>query len=81
MGFNFDGPGSSSLENTPRTLSTSPEMMEKLYLPPKVETRVELRQTFGNPTPVALLGFCVALTPLSIELMGWRGAVGFPATK
>ena len=28
----------------------------------------------------ALLGFVVALSPLSIELMGWRGATGVGAT-
>lgn len=37
-----------------------------------------LRKTFGNPTPLAIVGFVMALTPLSCVLMGWRGA-GSPA--
>jgi hypothetical protein len=28
----------------------------------------------------ALIGFVVALSPLSVELMGWRGASGLNAT-
>ncbi|PMD32070.1 hypothetical protein L207DRAFT_406112, partial [Hyaloscypha variabilis F] len=68
------------LKRTNTFLSITPEMFEKLYLSPKTQTRGDLRQTFGNPTPVAVLGFCVALTPASVELMGWRGAGGFSAT-
>jgi hypothetical protein len=68
------------LKRTNTFLSITPEMFEKLYLSPKTQTRGDLRQTFGNPTPVAVLGFCVALTPASVELMGWRGASGFSAT-
>jgi hypothetical protein len=69
-----------NLNRTNTFLSITPEMFEKLYLSPKTQIRGELRQTFGNPTPVALLGFSVALMPLSIELMGWRGASGLSAT-
>lgn len=35
-----------------------------------------LRKAFGNPTPIAIVGFLLALTPLSCVLMGWRGAAG-----
>jgi succinate-acetate transporter protein len=34
------------------------------------------QKTFGNPTPVGLLGILLSLTPLSCDLMGWRGAGG-----
>ncbi|KAL6799804.1 GPR1/FUN34/yaaH family domain-containing protein [Trichoderma sp. SZMC 28012] len=68
------------LKRTNTYLSISPELFEKLYLSPKAQTRGELRRTFGNPTPVGVLGFCVALTPVSAELMGWRGASGTSAT-
>lgn len=34
----------------------------------------ELRATFGNPTPLALLGFLLSLSPLSCEMMGWRNS-------
>ena len=41
----------------------------------------ELRRTFGNPTPIGLSGFILALTPLSCDLMGWRGAGGGGAAE
>jgi uncharacterized protein len=65
-------------ETTFATLS--PEMFEQVYLAPKTATRGDLRHTFGNPTPIAVVGFCIGLTPLSIELMGWNGAGGQTAT-
>lgn len=68
------------LQRTNTFLSMTPEMFEKLYLSPPSKAKGQLRQTFGNPTPIAVLGFCVALTPLSVELMGWRGAGGSTAT-
>ncbi|PMD61894.1 transcriptional activator of ethanol catabolism AlcS [Hyaloscypha bicolor E] len=76
-------PGSSSsqerLEHT-ESLSISPEVFEKLYLSPKNAVAGDLRKTFGNPTPVGLAGFVIAVSPLSAELMGWRGATGLSAT-
>ncbi|KAG4429472.1 hypothetical protein IFR05_015048 [Cadophora sp. M221] len=62
------------------SLSISPELFEKLYLSPENKVYGDLRKTFGNPTPLAIVGFVVALSPLSIELMGWRGAGGLSAT-
>lgn len=47
---------------------------EKLYLAPEQPVAGALRQTFGNPTPIALGGFLLANTPASIMLMGWGGA-------
>lgn len=38
-------------------ISISPELFEQLYLAPKNRVEGQLRQTFGNPTPVALGGF------------------------
>ena len=52
------------------------DVFEKLYLNPQQPASGHLRKTFGNPTPVALVGFLVAATPNSIALMGWRGAGG-----
>ena len=31
---------------------------------------------FANPTPLSVVGFLLALSPLSCDLMGWRGAGG-----
>lgn len=48
------------------TLTLSPEVFERLYLGPKTAVTGDLRTTFANPTPIALLGFSVGLFPLSI---------------
>ena len=55
-------------------LVPTPSRFEKLYLAPEQPVAGALRQTFGNPTPVALGGFLLANTPASIMLMGWAGA-------
>ncbi|OAL23848.1 hypothetical protein AYO20_10868 [Fonsecaea nubica] len=34
------------------------------------------KQTFANPTPLSIVGFLLCLSPLSCDLMGWRGAGG-----
>lgn len=59
---------------TAGSISISPELFEKLYLTPQHKVSGDLRRTFGNPTPIALIGFLLSLTPLSWALMGWRGA-------
>jgi len=61
---------------TAGSISISPDLFEKLYLSPQNAVKGDLRKTFGNPTPVALLGFLLSLSPLSCDLMGWRGAGG-----
>ncbi|MCJ1335619.1 hypothetical protein MMC09_000891 [Bachmanniomyces sp. S44760] len=61
---------------TAGALSISPELFEKIYLSPQNKVAGELRKTFGNPTPIAIVGYLIALTPLSCDLMGWRGAGG-----
>lgn len=61
---------------TAGSISITPELFEKLYLSPKNEVHGDLRTTFGNPTPLALIGFLLSFTPLSMDLMGWRGAGG-----
>lgn len=48
------------------TISLTPEAFERLYLGPKTQVTGDLRTTFANPTPIALLGFSVGLFPLSI---------------
>ncbi|CDM31639.1 hypothetical protein DTO013E5_2089 [Penicillium roqueforti] len=56
------------------SIMLSPELFEKLYLNPKPQVAGNLRSIIGNPTPIAITGFVMALTPLSFSLMGWRGA-------
>ncbi|KAH7070952.1 hypothetical protein FB567DRAFT_455487 [Paraphoma chrysanthemicola] len=66
---------------TAGSISISPELFEKLYLSPQNQVKGELRKTFGNPTPLALVGFLLSLFPLSMTLMGWRGAGGSGAAS
>jgi len=61
---------------TSGSISISPELFEKIYLSPQNKVAGDLRKTFANPTPLALGGFLLSLTPLSCDLMGWRGAGG-----
>ncbi|CAI9636339.1 unnamed protein product [Alternaria burnsii] len=66
---------------TAGSISISPELFEKLYLSPPNKVKGDLRKTFGNPTPLALIGFLLSLHPLSMTLMGWRGAGGSGAAS
>jgi len=59
---------------TAGSISISPELFEKIYLSPQNAVKGELRGTFANPTPFALVGFLLSLTPLSCDLMNFRGA-------
>jgi len=59
---------------TAGSVSMSPELFEKLYLTPQNKVKGDLRRTVANPTPLALVGFLISLTPLSNDLMNWRGA-------
>ncbi|KAJ5212568.1 uncharacterized protein N7498_004214 [Penicillium cinerascens] len=52
------------------------DAFEKLYLSPKIPTAGNLRRTFGNPTPISLLGFLLAATPGAMQTMGWGGSGG-----
>ncbi|KAH8700419.1 hypothetical protein BGW36DRAFT_446955 [Talaromyces proteolyticus] len=52
------------------------DVFEKLYLNPKTPAAGNLRKTFGNPTPISLMGFLLSATPLGCIAMGWRGSGG-----
>lgn len=52
------------------------DLFEKLYLNPKHNTEGKLYRKFGNPTPIALMGFMLSAFPTGCILMGWRGAGG-----
>ncbi|KAF7562244.1 hypothetical protein G7046_g1899 [Stylonectria norvegica] len=64
---------------TAGSISLSPELFEQLYLAPQNRVKGQLRQTLGNPTPIALGGFLLCTTPISMSLLGWQGAGGFGA--
>lgn len=52
------------------------EVFEKMYLNPPTAVKCELLRQFANPTPLCLPGFLMSTTPLSCDLMGWKGADG-----
>ncbi|KAL9061547.1 MAG: hypothetical protein Q9162_000079 [Coniocarpon cinnabarinum] len=60
---------------TAGSISISPDLFEKLYLQPRLGAAPKsgVRNIVGNPTPLGLCGFLLSLTPLSCDLMGWRG--------
>ncbi|KAK5019084.1 GPR1/FUN34/yaaH family-domain-containing protein [Cryomyces antarcticus] len=62
--------------NTAESVSIPKDVFEKLYLSPEQPAAGDLRKRFGNPTPIALIGFLLAATPNACVLMGWRGAGG-----
>ncbi|CAK4031435.1 transcriptional activator of ethanol catabolism [Lecanosticta acicola] len=71
--------GDNSTSNLRQMLTNntiSDEQFERLFLSPRNNVSGDLRKTFANPTPLAIMGFSVGLTPLSAELMGWRGSGG-----
>lgn len=69
-----DGGNGASLQQTPTNYTITNEQFERLYLSPRNQpVKGELRKTFANPTVLGVAGFAVGLTPLSAQLMGWRG--------
>ncbi|KAI9812852.1 MAG: hypothetical protein M1832_006473 [Thelocarpon impressellum] len=63
-----------------KSWTISPELFEKMYLSPQTQVKGDLRKTFGNPTPLGLLGYLLSLSPLACDLLGWRGAGGANAS-
>jgi uncharacterized protein len=41
-------------EQTTQSITMSMEMFEKLYLSPQTRSKGELREIFGNPTPLSV---------------------------
>jgi len=81
LGSEMDSDTALQRIRTAGSISMSPELFEKIYLSPENKVKGELRKTFGNPTPIALCGFLLSLSPLCCDLMGWRGAGGSGAAN
>jgi len=58
----------------------SSEIFEKINIVPENRSH-DLKKTLANPTPIGILAFVVCLTPLAMDLMGWRGAGGGGAAQ
>jgi len=68
-------PTSESRQRALTTVTLSPEQFEMLYLQPMEKRRqYPLATTFGNPTPLGLSSFLVALLPLAMDLLNFQGA-------
>lgn len=60
---------------TSSSIPISPELFEQLYLAPKTNVKGQLRQTFGNPTPIGL--YCrISNTGVLFLLIYFRKALG-----
>ncbi|KAJ8098868.1 GPR1/FUN34/yaaH family-domain-containing protein [Lipomyces tetrasporus] len=66
---------------TAQSITMSPELFEKLYLSPEKAVKGNLRQTFANPTPLAIISHAVCACPLGCDLMGLRGSGQFGAAS
>jgi len=58
------------------SIQLSPAQYEQLFLQPggRAPSRGDYAKRFGNPTPLGLAGFLMCLTPVTADLMQWRGA-------
>ncbi|KAK5113097.1 hypothetical protein LTR62_003676 [Meristemomyces frigidus] len=74
--YSGDGTKGAALQRMITAGTLPPDVFERLYLQPQNTVAGDLRSRFGNPTAVGVMGFTVGITPLSIALMGWRGAGG-----
>lgn len=52
---------------TSSSIPISPELFEQLYLTPKTNVKGQLRQTFGNPTPIGL--YCLIIYSDAFSLL------------
>jgi hypothetical protein len=75
MNAKMDGEALNRLD-TINSISLIPQQFERLYFKPPNTVKGDLRKTFGNATPLGIAGLLLAITPLTCELMGWRGAYG-----
>ncbi|KAK3356589.1 GPR1/FUN34/yaaH family-domain-containing protein [Lasiosphaeria hispida] len=62
------------LSQPPPSFSPRPAQWSDDDLDIKGAVKVDWRKSVGNPTPIALVGIVVSLTPLSCDLMGLFGA-------
>ncbi|KAM3413768.1 hypothetical protein BST61_g10452 [Cercospora zeina] len=66
------------------SVTISSDLFEKLYLQPKINKlplKHPLQSLFGNPTPIAIVGFEMSLMPITMQLLGWHGAGGSRTTN
>lgn len=58
-------------------VSIPADMFDRMFLKSQeLASGKNAHRQFGNPTPISIVGFLLALSPLSCDLMGWRGAGG-----
>lgn len=58
-------------------VSIPADMFDRMFLKSQEnDAGKNAHRQFANPTPLSVVGFLLALSPLSCDLMGWRGAGG-----
>ncbi|ETI28496.1 hypothetical protein G647_00945 [Cladophialophora carrionii CBS 160.54] len=63
-------------------VSIPADMFDRMFLRAQDQAKPDVgnsgshHRQFANPTPLSVVGFLLALSPLSCDLMGWRGAGG-----
>lgn len=59
------------------TVSMPAAMFDRMFLHAQTqEAAATAKPKPADPTPLAIVGFLLSLSPLSCDLMGWRGAGG-----
>jgi hypothetical protein len=65
--------------NDALNVSIPADMFDRMFLQSqdqKLAASKGANKSFANPTPLSVVGFLLCLSPLSCDLMGWRGAGG-----
>jgi uncharacterized protein len=65
--------------NEALNVSIPADMFDRMFLQAqdqKAAAAKGAQKSFANPTPLSVVGFLLCLSPLSCDLMGWRGAGG-----
>lgn len=58
-------------------VSIPADMFDRMFLKSQEQDASKnTHRQFANPTPISVVGYLLALSPLSCDLMGWRGAGG-----
>jgi len=68
----------------PTTVSSTPEQFGRSHLTPsrsRQSSAFYVGSNAADPAPLAVLGLCLSLMPLSCDLMGWRGSGVFGAAS
>ena len=55
-------------------ISIPVDMFDRMFSRAYNQETKPVQHKYANPTPLAIVGFLISCSPLSCDLMGWRGA-------